>query len=330
MSGDHTALLHRYLDDELTQSELDLLESALLESRQLRQALVQASMLDERLARSFEHPQAVGASHSISFRPESQKGKPTRRTAWISRLVWISAVVFFLLGIFTFTGRNQLSASPEIKRMLRSLAISDRLYQIDVEQIVLPSKKELQKYDRTRPPKQKLEGAKLYLRGLDQFVLIRYREDGARFLTGTDGRIGWAIAPSGPVRTSSDIHAFNRDIPGHEHSIPLADLSQGLAQIQKAYTIQIVPVAPSDAQDAHEAMLIATKKKGERGPKRIEIQYEIQTGRIAQMRFIEMPYGPEKQTVRLTLLEEASLPTDFFDYSFHQSSNPKGIESRAE
>jgi hypothetical protein len=39
------------------------------------------------------------------------------------------------------------------------------------------------------------------------------------------------------------------------------------------------------------------------------------------MRFVEMPYGPEQITIRLTLLDQTSLPDDFFEHPFHHSSD---------
>jgi hypothetical protein len=225
------------------------------------------------------------------------------------------------MALLIGSNRNQLSASQEIHKILKSLALGDRHYRVDVEQAVLPNKKQLQQHDERRPPKPSLEDAKLYVRGTDEFVLMRFLQDGTPFVTGSDGQVGWAIAPNGPVRVSQDKQRFNRDLPGHEHSIPLSNLSQGLTQIQKAYHVQIIPSSPGDTGDEQDAVLVATKKRGERGPSRIEIQYASNSGRIAQMRFIEMPYGPERLTVRLTLIDELTLPESFFHHSHHHSSD---------
>jgi hypothetical protein len=64
-------------------------------------------------------------------------------------------------------------------------------------------------------------------------------------------------------------------------------------------------------------VLVAVKKRGHRGPQRVEITYEVETGLIRQMRFVEMPYGPERLTVRLTLEEEVHLGTEFFRHASH-------------
>jgi hypothetical protein len=43
-----------------------------------------------------------------------------------------------------------------------------------------------------------------------------------------------------------------------------------------------------------------------------------------------MPYGPERLTVRLTLMDEPNLPSDFFHHSHHHSSDQEIIQSDME
>lgn len=315
MSFDPLLLVSRYFDGDLSQEELQGLETALSSSDELRKAFVQVALIHEKLSQELA---PLGFESSA---PESQRSHhPERYTRWRSTIIFLATSVLLMIGVFLVLNRNPLSASQEITRLIQSLSIGDRLYRIDVEQIALPSQKQLERYDSSRPPKPSLDGARLYLRRADQFVLKRYSGSKSVFITGSDGQIGWAIALDGSIRISNDAYEFSRDLPGHEHSIPLANLTQGLTQIQKAYAIQIVPVSSNGVQEDQEAMLIATKKRGQRGPKRIEMQYQVQTGRIVQIRFIEMPYGPERLTVRLTLIDEDNLPRDFFRYSYHQTA----------
>jgi hypothetical protein len=315
MSFDPLLLVSRYFDGDLSEEELQRLETALNSSDELRKAFVQGALIHEKLSQELA---PLGFESSA---PESQRSHhPERYTRWRSTIVFLATSVLLMTGVFLVLNRNPLIASQEITRLIQSLSIGDRLYRIDVEQIALPSQKQLERYDSSRPPKPSLDGAELYLRRADQFVLKRYSESKSVFITGSDGQIGWAIALDGSIRISNDAYEFSRDLPGHEHSIPLANLTQGLTQIQKAYATQIVPVSSNGVQEDQEAMLIATKKPGQRGPKRIEMQYQVQTGRIVQIRFIEMPYGPERLTVRLTLIDEDNLPRDFFRYSYHQTA----------
>jgi hypothetical protein len=323
MSFDPLLLINRYFDGDLSQEELQHLETALNSSDELRKAFVQVALIHEKLSQELA-PLGFESSALELTRTESESQRshqPERYMRWRSTIMFLATSVLLMIGVFLVLNRNPLSASQEITRLIQSLSIGDRLYRIDVEQIALPSQKQLERYDSSRPPKPSLDGAELYLRRADQFVLKRYSESKSVFITGSDGQIGWAIALDGSIRISNDAYEFSRDLPGHEHSIPLANLTQGLTQIQKAYATQIVPVSSNGVQEDQEAMLIATKKRGQRGPKRIEMQYQVQTGRIVQIRFIEMPYGPERLTVRLTLIDEDNLPMDFFRYSYHQSDD---------
>jgi hypothetical protein len=322
MSFDPLLLINRYFDGDLSQEELQHLETALNSSDELRKAFVQVALIHEKLSQELA-PLGFESSALELTRTESESQRshqPERYMRWRSTIMFLATSVLLMIGVFLVLNRNPLSASQEITRLIQSLSIGDRLYRIDVEQIALPSQKQLERYDSSRPPKPSLDGAELYLRRADQFVLKRYSESKSVFITGSDGQIGWAIALDGSIRISNDAYEFSRDLPGHEHSIPLANLTQGLTQIQKAYATQIVPVSSNGVQEDQEAMLIATKKPGQRGPKRIEMQYQVQTGRIVQIRFIEMPYGPERLTVRLTLIDEDNLPRDFFRYSYHQTA----------
>jgi hypothetical protein len=330
MSSDELELVHRYLDGEITDAEFVQLDRGLANSSDLRQALIQASMLDEKIEQLLSIGPVTVLCEGVNEHNRSVRSKTRRFTVWNSAVAFLVSSALLIFGINLITNRNQLGASQEVTRMLKSLARGDRLYEVDVEQVALPDNKRLEKYDSTRPPKPTLEGAKLYVRGNDQFVLMRFREDRMPFVTGSDGQIGWAIPPHGPIRISKHPETFNRDLPGHEHSIPLVNISQGLAQIQKAYAIQVLPATEVDGESPSESILIASKKRGERGPKRIEIQYDSQTGRISQMRFVEMPYGPERLTVRLTLMDEPNLPSDFFHHSHHHSSDQEIIQSDVE
>jgi hypothetical protein len=334
-------LIHRYLDGQITEAQMLELEQSLAGSIELRQEFVRISILDEKLSQQLsktalcdptptptQSPTPSQAEIRLPAAPSAatpSAATPSAAASWSSIMAILASLALLLIALLIGSIRNQLSASQELQKMRKSLALSDRLYRVDVEQAVLPNKKQIEQHDERRPPKPSLEGAKLYVRGTDEFVLMRFLQDGTPFVTGSDGQVGWAIAPNGPVRVSQDKQRFNRDLPGHEHSIPLSNLSQGLTQIQKAYHVQIIPSSPGDAGDEQDAVLVATKKRGQRGPSRIEIQYASNSGRIAQMRFIEMPYGPERLTVRLTLIDELTLPESFFHHSDHHSSNQQVV-----
>lgn len=103
--------------------------------------------------------------------------------------------------------------------------------------------------------------------------------------------------------------------------MPLISIHDGLERLLEAYDVQLLPVESQDdgsnVDDEPSRLIVAVKRKGYRGPRRVEITYSIRSGRIRQIRFAEMPYGPERLTLRMTLVEERSLGEAFFDHQSH-------------
>jgi hypothetical protein len=162
-----------------------------------------------------------------------------------------------------------------------------------------------------------MEGAMLYVRGGHQFVLSRTTKEGAPFVTGSDGKVSWAVRPRGPVHVSADTARHSRDLPGHEYAMPLNDIQDALEQLRQAYDIQVLPVEEQLQTDWEASrLLVAVKKRGRPGPSRVEITYSL-SGHIRQIRFVEMPYGPDRLTLRLTLVDQSDLGAAFFDHSTH-------------
>lgn len=181
--------------------------------------------------------------------------------------------------------------------------------------------------ERQRPPKPPLSGAIVHVRRGGQFVLSRQTSDGRTFLTGSNGWTSWAVRPDGSVRESTDLNEFNRDVPGHEHSMPLIHIEEGLERLLEAYDydVRLLPVETADdavAEDNPTRPIFAVKKRHYRGPKRVEISYSVRSGLIQQLRFVEMPYGPE----HLTLIKERPLGDRLFDHESHHKTDQPVIK----
>ncbi len=148
-------------------------------------------------------------------------------------------------------------------------------------------------------------------------MLVRFTEQG-KFITGCDGLGSWMIDSSGIARTDSDPDHFNRDVPGHEHQLSLVNIIDSLEHLKKAYDVQLLPEEPASDGDVETRLLVAIRHRKERGPRRVEITYEVASGSIRQMRFVEMPYGPDLLTVEMTLTSEEPLAADFFEHTQHE------------
>jgi len=63
--------------------------------------------------------------------------------------------------------------------------------------------------------------------------------------------------------------------------------------------------------------MIATKKPGFRGATKVEILYAESSGKISEMRFDQMSYGPQQISLTMTAIDEQSLPDNYFDHAHH-------------
>ena len=323
MTRDPNELVSRYLDDLLTEDEhrdlQDWLRSSPDHAREFAQiVLLHDRLRGEQLASSLMHPSQPNQLHAVPAAP---------RQHWRSFVISAGVVAAFvtLLLVSLEIGNTPAVAATELKRLIAAQETElDRTYRIAVEDVPATRRKRQPVVDGNRPPKPPLDGGILHVRRDNQFVLIRQMAGGRQFVTGSNGRTSWAVRPDGPVRVSTDLTRLNRDLPGHEHDFPLIQIERGLAHLQDAYDIQLLPIENGDDTAAHDLstrLLVAVKKRGHRGPQRVEITYTVRTGQIRQLRFIEMPYGPEHLTVRLTQEEERPLGPAFFDHQSHHASD---------
>jgi hypothetical protein len=228
---------------------------------------------------------------------------------------------FALLAIvWLAVGSRSATASAELQRVIACQEASgDRTYRIAVEEsLPIPSK---QQEEAWRPPKPSMDGAILYVRGTDRFVLNRITDAGLPFLTGCNGSQSWVVKPDGPVRISGDPSRFSRDLPGHEYAMPFIQIESTLKQLQQAFSIESLP-AESDWSDGPVSrLLVAVKKPGRRGPRRVEVTYDAVSGELMQVRFVDLPYGSKRLTLRMTRMEQPELPEDFFEHRHHHGAD---------
>lgn len=323
MTSDIQELISRYLDADLTEFEQEELQRLLRSSSQYVDDFARAAQLHDRL-----HGEMTVNAMAEDVVSRSEFARPVQRKVFKS-FAWIAGTVtaaLFILGMGWFGADFSTRVTAgELDRLIAAQASSlDRIYRIAVEESVQGKNDPTPSDERIRPPKPPINGATLYVRHGNQFVLVRTANDGRSFVTGSDGRTSWAVRPDGPVRVSHDLSRFNRDLPGHENDVPLFQMEQGLEQLRHAYDVRVLPAETDDgdtAAEQAERFIVAVKKKGHRGPQRVEITYAEKSGLIREMRFVKMPYGPERLTIRMTLTDERELAADFFSHASHHSTD---------
>lgn len=228
-----------------------------------------------------------------------------------------AAVILLIIAAIGFESRSVSAAVIQLDQLIAAQgSLPGSTYRIVVETRRRPTRQryfEAAPDGRTRPPKQPLDGAILHVSGR-RFVLIRATASGDSFITGSDGQSSWAVTPEGPVRISSSVTHFNRDLPGHEHDMPLVSITDGLGRLHEAYELRI----DSGAAPAF-SRLVAEKHPGFRGPQRVVIEYDEATGQINSLQFTEMPYGPERLSLRMDLIKRGPYEDDFFRHAAHHA-----------
>ncbi len=102
----------------------------------------------------------------------------------------------------------------------------------------------------------------------------------------------------------------------------LEQFARRLEQLQTAYDLQVLPEEQVEDESGEPSrLLVAIKKRGFRGPRRVEITYAATSGEIRQLRFVEMPYGPDRITIRMTLVGGKQLDAAFFEHDNHHDQH---------
>ncbi len=321
MTNSFHDLINGYLDDMLTaQQHAELSEWIQSDPEHARQ-FAESVMLHDRLRGEFGYP------HDLPRIDEPANKVPLTAYSIRSLSMLATAASVALIGFFFLWGNfGQSSVSAAMRELDRiiekNVRFGDRTYQISVENVLAPPRRGKRKSneEEQRPPKVSLDGAIVHVRSGNQFVLIRKDNNGEPFITGSDGQTSWAVRSKGPVRVSHDLTRFHRDLPGHENATPLTNIHEGLEHLRQTYDVQFLPIGPEEYHGRdNEAyrMLVAIKKPKQRGPQRVEIVYESNSGCIRDMRFIQMPHGTDLLDLRMTLVEEQQLDSDFFAHHFH-------------
>jgi hypothetical protein len=152
--------------------------------------------------------------------------------------------------------------------------------------------------------------------------LIRRFGDGTKFVTGSDGKIGWAAPPRGHVHLSNDTRRFRRAVPGEHEEIPFVDLRAGLAALRRGYTLDLTAAGPADAEPERESVLVAVKQSPARpGPEQVEIWFDA-AGVAHRIEMRGLP--PDEHGVKsvvLELLDRRDLGAEFFKHETHHDAD---------
>ncbi len=329
MTPEVVMLIDGYFDDTLTESEQSALRKWLMADPEHARAFARSAILHDQLRNALAGDVDLAEVTHLEALGQRKPATDWLRKPSVPTRVWstVATLAVLLVGsAFLWLSPGPSAASAAFRDLDRIIANNiqskDRTYRIVVEDVVTPARQGKRPPEVHRPPKPPLDGAILHLREGRQFVLIRHTSDGLPFITGCDGQQSWAVNTRGPVKISADPRHFDHDLPGHETSIPLANLQGGLEGLKQSYDLQFSTLGPEEYEarkGEDPRLLMAVKKSKVRGPQRVEIAYDSKSGRILGMRFVQMPYGPDRLDLRLSLVDENDLPVSFFEHSSHHA-----------
>ena len=267
---------------------------------------------------TIQHPPTPGATDG------------PRRSQRVRRLVPWAVAASVLIAVaswsYLFSSNSAAAALEQIVQAIDDAV--DRTYEISVEPTDDPAKREPLPPGGgadDRPPQDRrsgLDGAILYARGGNQFVLYRSTLGGNVVISGSNGRQNWAVRPNGSVLVGSNRSDFRVPMPENLAAIPFVDIRLSLTNLRHGYQIEELPAETLDDATTPWRHLRTTKlDPATRGPKAVSIWFHPTTHLIGRIRFeqIHLQGRPEPRRMTLSLISHQPLPSDWFDHEAHHA-----------
>lgn len=329
-------LIDSYFDGLLDEQQLKQLQVLLNSDADILQQFVQSARFHDRLHNRLAsvtqdetyQDETRDSNNGLDFsRPDDQSNGSRRQFGvWVGALACCAALVILaFLSRYSNDSAAQ-AASVELKRIIGiNLQPIVRAFSISAIEVDPPGKsgdsRQLRNARENSPP---IDGAILYVRGVNEYVLIRRFSDGSQFISGCDGNLAWSVPSSGRVHVSRDLARFRGSVPGQQHAIPFIDPRAGLEDLQSSYDL----VLQTAGHDNPFNRIIATRKSAVRGgPKEVTIEYDAASGLIESMQMNRLPQakgGPSG--VILARMNIDTLPDNFFSHHAHHASEREAIE----
>lgn len=310
--ADWDVLLHAMLDGTLDEEGRARLSAAIASDAALAREAARAALLHDAIEREL-------VAGDVGRRSARRLTVEAHVRRWS-----VAAVMVLAVGIaawITLRTTPVADAGQVLAKLAAAAPLGDRTFRIEAVAETRGAGRE----ERPAPagrggrPKPSLDGATLWLRGTDQYVIERQAEDGTTTITGSDGRTSWNVPARGTVRVSGDPARFRGALPGARHDLPFLDVPGGIAALAQAYDVAFGPKESIDGRTL--ACIRGTRRVGASGgPRDIAIWFDPETYAVRRMRFTNLPQaqgGP--RAVTLELVSDAPLPAAFFDHGSHHA-----------
>ncbi len=308
--GDIHRLIAGHLDGFLSADDEARLERLVTTDPDIALELARAAMVHDRLRDLFREESVITGQRRV--RPQAAEIRPVRSTRrWLVIFAAIAFALFFMVAFQSPSGSSVATASAIDRLIAAASSPVDREYRISVldhgPHGPLPP---VVSGGQGRKPG--IEGAILFVRGADQFVLIRRFGDGTEFITGSDGTTGWAVPPKGRVHLSQDTRRFRRGVPGEHEEVPFLDLRSGFDGLRRGYDLAV------EAEAGGEQRLEARRRgRKNRGPETVRVWFdEAGVATRIEIEGLPMEEGMPR-SVAMTLISQQNLDAAFYTHETH-------------
>lgn len=325
MHEDHQRLIDAYLDDMLSTDDVQRMNALVKDDPEFARRVAEAALLHDRLRTDIALAGVAGSEGDAV-----QTAKPTIIVASTSGRSWLVATLIttaaiVMIGFVLHQGgavAPASAASIALDRIIEAASRQiDRVYRIRITDYGSGGPQTQVAADRGGV-KPNVDGAELYVRGQDQFVLIRRFADGSPFVTGSDGEIGWAVPPTGHVHLSRDVRRFRRAVPGERDAIPFLDLEASLEELRRDYELELIVGQANATGPEGWSRLDARKRSHVRGgAEYVQIWFDSAgtAHRIAMQGLPEGEPDGSPQAVELDLVKNREVPANFFHHETHHA-----------
>lgn len=308
--GDIHRLIAGHLDSFLSADEEARLERLVTTDPNIALTLARAAMVHDRLRDLFrEEPAITGQRWAIPGTMEIQPIRSVRR--WLAIFTAVAFALFFIV-IFQSPSGSGVATASAIERLIAAASSPvDREYRISVlDHGPHGSLPPVVSGGRGRKPG--IEGASLFVRGADQFVLIRRFGDGTEFITGSDGTTGWAVPPKGRVHLSQDPRRFRRGVPGEHEEVPFLDLRAGFDGLRRGYHLAL-------ETEAGRQQRLEARRRGRRnrGPETVRVWFD-EAGVATRIEIEGLPIEEGMpRSVAMSLVSQQDRDPAFYTHETH-------------
>lgn len=275
---------------------------------------------EERVRRAMQ-----GIRESVSPNMRSSAALPADRAlrlrVWVRRGALAAAMVLIGVGIFSLIN-GPAPAQASLNDILDALGRpGDRTYRIQMEDLPAPPPRGSP--DDPKPemaPRPRLNNATLYLRGSQQYLLVRDDPKGGSTFDGYDGRQSWRIRAGVLAETKEGLGAGGIPMPPIMADVPFSDLHRTLQQIRVDYTVeQFDQAPPPSGGEVLRHVRVRRNSREVKGPETIEIWADSKTAMPKRIVFDRAKLQGSRQPSRLTfdLVNESQMPVDWFAPEAH-------------